>query len=105
MAIENKYVVLKKEDWEAFKTYPGATPKFPTPLDGCVVLRYQDIFTASALYEYAGLVTTVVEVMKQTGLAKDELSGYDVESLEELARTFMSLGDEATEWKIRKIPD
>lgn len=104
MAIENKYVVLKREDWEEF-TGRHRLLDTPTPLDGCVVLRYQDIFTASALYEYAGLVTTVVEVMKQTGLAKDELSGYDVESLEELARTFMSLGDEATEWKIRKIPD
>lgn len=114
MTVDRKYSVFKEDDWREYLTQLMATWKennpskdnfqFPSPpyLDGCVVLRYQDIFTASALYEYAGLVTTTVEVMKLSGGAgwSDQII-----ALEELSRIFMALGDEATEWNKRKIPD
>lgn len=99
----DKYVVFKREDWQ---TYLGSLRSvwqgsLPGSLES-VVLRPTDIFGAPALYGYAHLVQTFLEVERLTG---GSLSDDQYRSLEKLADYFV---ETAKDWQRRggqRLPD
>jgi hypothetical protein len=114
--LQDKYVVIKQEDWDAFrnKTRTGASIDVwrdmvvelaALPIDGGhFVVREQDVFAPAGLHAYAYNIHTAVEFNDTLGLAVME---------EETRARLMALADDiagtALKWEagrtLVKIPD
>lgn len=111
-----KYIILKGEEFEALKervsTRLGQTERATMlgtlsavedlGVEG-FVLRPQDIFGAAALWAYAHLLQTAVEL----GMMRAE--AFTEEEIERLDRSSAQIAALAEEWQLRgenrKIPD
>jgi hypothetical protein len=101
--LEEKYVVFKRADFDRFVMTAGLPKTFriPEPLES-FVLRPQDTFAASAIYGYAHLL--------QSGLELDAIRSGAVFTDDERAR-LKDLADQvhnlANEWQglATKVPD
>lgn len=110
--LSRKYVVFKAEDWDRWVTALGEVPELhtyfreygPNELDDAVVLRKQDVFTSSALYEYAGQIRTTVEIIEKL-LARQESPEVFLHGLRELANSFTEEAEDAEVGGERKLPD
>jgi hypothetical protein len=101
-----KYAVFKWDDWAHYlETHPEwEVNPLPEPIGGShFTIRDQDVFGAQALFGYAHII--------QTGLELDALPGrsvFTVEEREHLAATVDRLSSLAQHWQRhtnKKIPD
>ena len=66
----DKYVVLKREDWDRLydeivgRTAFTTANEIPTPLDDAVVIRRQDFFAGPALHSYAANIGLAAKLSK-----------------------------------------
>lgn len=99
--IEDKYVVFKREDWdkacfeldEALLMVTAdsvSRPEIPTVAD-CFVVRGQDVFGAQALFGYAHLIQTALEVSALPGRGS-AFTPAECEHLSALADELMERG-------------
>lgn len=102
MTDDNKYVVVKREEWDALlRVAPAMVAEhFPEPIPDAVVIRRQDVFAPPALDTYANAIYTAVEILRmQNGQHADE------------ARRLLNIADyfhgqAVTAWQTnRKVPD
>lgn len=61
MAMDEKYVVFRRRDWDA-REGEGDLMNLPEPLDDAVVIRTCDVFAPAGLHAYAHLVHFAVEL-------------------------------------------
>lgn len=110
--LEEKYIVMKKEDWDEYwKHTDDMEPDLlaiPVIKD-CVVIRHQDVFASSAMFDYANVIQAGLELMdslKQRGvITGGNKYGEEVRRLRELADGFMGEGERASKWFGRRVPD
>lgn len=98
---EQKYVVFKASDWYGDGELPDGP--FPEPLspDSFTVIRHQDIFASSALYAYANLIQTAIEIITQTAEGDEDPDLSDLCAIRDL---FFERAHQA-QAAIRRIPD
>lgn len=95
----DKYIVAKSED--LLTNEDGGYTLYPdTLLDGCVVIRLQDIFAGPVLFSYANSIRTAIEIHESTGGEPDIIEG-----LHEIADYFMDQAERAVTWPTKKLPD
>lgn len=93
----NKYVVLKREDFNkcmmALRLEVSASiveDISNKALDDCVVIRKKDVFSATALYAYAGAITSAREILMELGASQEQL-----DHMSRIADYFAGEADEA----------
>lgn len=105
---DSKYIVFKREEWEAFwgEDFVGVESAEPLQLtleghhlDDAVVIRKQDIFAGPALHAYASSISTVIEVLELMGVAGA------LDDLEEVRDYFFEAALEADDVRTKKVPD
>lgn len=96
-----KYVVFKREDMEIFRKYL-ADFEMPKELEGCVVIRLQDIFAESCLSSYANSVITAAEIAKNSSAS---VNSRIYENLMRIADYFFDEAAKARTWPTKKVPD
>lgn len=120
MGDDSKYVVIKREDWEAMfvqsdqqyslgarSVLNGLAEKV---LDDAVVIRLQDQFAPPALDAYANSMLTVVEQLRliiptlPVGPERDRLESIS-KSLDDTSHYFHEKAAEAWSRDDRKLPD
>lgn len=107
--LDQKYVVIKTEDWNRITTAYGNRHVARELLEAAIppgeffVLRSSDVLAAGALHGYAHLMLTLVELSHLEGRATP-LSDAESKRLADLADTISQV---ALEWQTRsrKIPD
>lgn len=104
-----KYAVLKIEDWQQIKEMISPLWGY-SDLPGCTVIRHQDIFAAPALAEYAGQISTTIEVMASMDGAKESIfSSLPItEMYKQLGAVrdyFYEQAEIARRWPLKKLPD
>lgn len=103
--MNNKYVVFKREDWDAHRDQPGCMPE-DLEVDDAVVIRRQDVFAPPALDAYANLITAALAVAQDVS---GHIPGVDeepgsVKRLREIADYFHEQA--ALAWDThRELPD
>lgn len=114
--LSRKYVVFKAEDYDGYlaalntgvngATIESFTKHYLTDLEvkDAVVLRKQDVFTSSALYEYAGQIRTSIEIIHQMWGTYGDQESF-VTAMEELAAGFVEEAEDAEVNYTRKVPD
>lgn len=83
-----KYIVLRRMDWDDYQPTMGEA--LPEELEDCVVIRLQDVFAQSALYEYANNIKTFLEILDEI------MPGYEnpkIDALMDIADYFAEMGD------------
>lgn len=109
MSDETKYFCVKIGDWldawEALKDVHmdasgqhALTKLNKARLHDSVVIRRQDIFAAPAFAEYAGQISTTLEILEVLGVDKPE-------NLEEIRDYFFEQAEMARLVKHPKLPD
>lgn len=98
----DKYVTVKREDWEAALEGTGLDPNWSSEiiLPDARVIRDQDIFAASAYYAYANHIRGTIEVMQTVGVSVPSTFGL----LQEIADYFMNAAEVAEANPNRKLP-
>lgn len=110
--LSRKYVVFKVEDWDDYTQYQHSDGTEKTTweelqakeVEDAVVLRKQDVFTSSALYEYAGQIRTAIEIIKQMWGTYGSQESF-IAAMEELAASFTEEAEDAETHYARKVPD
>lgn len=106
--LSRKYVVFKAEDWDdmAGKDEGGffTSLESTNAVKDAVVLRKQDVFTSSALYEYAGQIRTSIEIIRQMWGTYGSQESF-IAAMEELAASFTEEAEDAETRYQRKVPD
>jgi len=93
-----KYVVFKKDDFDALMDESPEADFWGCQLDDAVVIRLQDVFAQSALFAYASAIRTTIEILEAMGMdAPAQMS--------ETADYFMRMGEKAGKHPIKKVPD
>lgn len=68
---DKKYVVFKKDEWDAFLTqFMRSAPVglyTPQPVGDAHVIREQDAFAPGVLFTYGAAVQTAIEVIEDAG--------------------------------------
>jgi len=95
-----KYVVIKREDLDAMYNGRESYKRevLAKALDGCVVIRLQDVFAAPALHSYAAAMGVATRFMMDGLPAKRHLQDL-ADYFHEMA---MKAEDEHTD---KKVPD
>jgi hypothetical protein len=97
---DDKYVVMKAEDWEKMPFAPNHTSGI---LTDAVVIRTQDIFAGPGLSAYANAIQTGIDLMREFGGMEDALEL--IGELEEIRDYFHERAQEALMHPHKKIPD
>lgn len=99
-----KYAVMKWGDFtHLFEPFDGTAHAHMAKelvIRDCVVIRYQDVFAASALWTYAGQIRTAIELM-MTSNARTK----SVRELQALADFFADAARAAESHPTHKVPD
>ena len=103
--MNDKYVVFKREDWEAHLDQPGCMPE-SLEVDDAVVIRRQDVFAPPALDAYANLITAAIQISQD---AAGFIPGVDEEleatkRMREIADYFHEQAQISYD-TFRKLPD
>ena len=97
--IDQKYVVFKREEWEAIAADTGTATRnefLRSAVEDAVVIRRQDVFAPAALEGYANAITVA--------LSMADPSTPQAKRLREIADYFH--GQATVAWDThRKIPD
>lgn len=108
----DKYVVFKREDWQAIKASldrsVGGGPYEQgqiAPLDDAVVIRRQDIFAGPGLFAYANAIQTAIDLLKTEQNDATWFHPSDERRLEELRDFFWEQAMMASHEEVKKIPD
>lgn len=98
-----KYVVFKREDWEAD---PVAADRLrPFEVADAVVIRRQDVFASTSLDAYANNIATAVETIKHVaGPDLDDILGKKCEKMSSVADYFHEQA-ELSAHATKKLPD
>lgn len=110
MAKNDKYVVIKREAWDSFKTYYTRNKNFldcideleKADLDGAEVIRHQDITAAPIFWHYAQSMSGFVDVQDILGRPLDDDTKR---RLLKIAEHFTEAAHEAEECDHAKLPD
>jgi len=107
---EEKYVVFKKDEWEAHllairqindPLMPRDLPPLPEQVEDAVVLRLQDVFTRPALYAYANGIQNAVDILMGFG---GDLMAEECKRLITIADRIIDIVN-ADENRQTKLPD
>ena len=97
---DQKYVVIKRSEWEQLRLDTGSV-RMPDPLDDAVVIRTKDIFAGPVLETYAGAVQTAIEVIQGTS---SDLARSWIEDLEAIRDYFHERAQEAQTFNHKRFP-
>jgi len=95
---DDKYVVIKRDEYVEWFARNVAVIDQPKLLEDAVVIRTQDIFAASGLYAYAHTLLTHCELL-------EHMFGADTSELRAIADYFFERAHEAEHHPRRKLPD
>lgn len=110
MPRDEKYVVLKRQDWEQLLSdvhLDDGGPEPGPPIEDAVVIRLQDLFAGPALHHYAASIRTVIDVFTSIGIdpptawAAPEVT----DRLITIADYFHECAVEADRLQTKKVPD
>ena len=96
--MDDKYVVLKRRDWEAASSDDELELE---PVTDAVVIRTKDIFAGPVLHTYAGAVQTAIEVIQGTDA---QLSSVWIKELEQVRDYFNGRAEEADAVNQKRFP-
>lgn len=104
---DSKYVVFRREVWEARSEKSGLSMLSGDIIDDAVVIRRQDVFAPPALDAYANMIQAAITIFTDTG---GFIPGVDPEPpaiarLREIADYFHEQSELAYADSQRKIPD
>lgn len=98
--MDDKYVVIKRTDWDELRRTSGSL-FLPDALDDAVVIRTRDIFAGPVLATYAGACQTAIEVIHGTDA---QLSSLWVSDLEKVRDYFYERAREAEAQHQKRFP-
>lgn len=104
MSDNNKYMVFHAKDVERLAANDKSVRQLvdEQSLGDAVVIRKQDVFAASVLFQYANSVRTVSEILQ--AIDEDGFFNDDVESLNSIADYFAGEAIDSA-YMDRKFPD
>jgi hypothetical protein len=103
---DEKYIVFKRDDYEAYK-WDQRYMLEEQAIPDAIVIRKQDVFAPPALEGYANAIVCVIDSLKHAqkefGIIDADLAA-EIASLQRIADYFKAQADDSYDFQ-RKLPD